>query len=91
VKRRSTKILYLSVAAIVNASLFWVIPDYYFWFIGILGIGFLILLVVIANDLFEKTQNWKVAIIWAAFGALSWTLGILSFIVRNYFLGYFSN
>jgi hypothetical protein len=84
-------IIYLFLGAIVNGLMFLVIPDYYFWFLVLLAIGTIILLTIIVADLLRKTKNWKGVAIWLGFGILSWVVGILSIIVRNYFLGYYSN
>jgi hypothetical protein len=87
--RRRT--LYLFIGAVANSALFFIIPDYYFWFLAVMSVGAIICITIIVADILGKTKLWKGAIVWLAFGALSWLLGILAIIIRNYFLGYYSN
>jgi len=83
--------LYLLIGAVANSALFFIIPDYYYWFLVIIVIGVMICVTIIFADILGKTKLWKRAIVWLGFGALSWVLGMLAVIVRNYFLGYYSS
>ena len=87
---RKNKFLYL-VIPILNSSLFFLIPDYYFWFAVILSMGAIICLVIIVIDILGKTNKWKDALRILGLGVASYILGILMIVIRNYFLGYYSN
>jgi len=82
---------YFIIGAIINGLLFLVIPDYYFWFLVLLIIVAIIFLAIVVVDILGKTKMWKEAIKWLGFGILSWGLGILAIVIRNYLLGYYSN
>jgi hypothetical protein len=84
------KYLYLGIP-IFNSFLFFLIPDYYFWFAVILSIGTCMCLVIIVIDIFGKTNKWKDALKMLGLGVASYILGILLIVIRNYFLGYYSN
>ena len=84
------KFLYLLIP-ILNSFLFFLIPEYYFWFAVILSIGAFICLVIIVIDILGKTDKWKDALKILGLGAASYILGILLIVIRNYFLGYYSN
>ncbi|MBS1915856.1 MAG: hypothetical protein JST87_06235 [Bacteroidetes bacterium] len=83
--------LYLFVGSVMNALLFLVIPDYYFWFLIILAVCVAALVAIVFVDISGKTKMWKKAIFWVGFGLLSWILGMVTIIIRNYFLGYYKN
>ncbi|MBS1935894.1 MAG: hypothetical protein JST96_17980 [Bacteroidetes bacterium] len=83
--------LYLFVGSVMNALLFLVIPDYYFWFLIILAVCVAALVAIVFVDISGKTKMWKKAIVWVGFGLLSWILGMVTIIIRNYFLGYYKN
>ncbi len=87
--KAKNRLLYLLIP-VFNSFLFFIIPDYYFWFLVILSIGASIFLAVVVVDLFEKTSKWKLALKLLGLGVASYILGILLIIARNYFLGYFS-
>jgi hypothetical protein len=59
-KRRA---IYLFIGAVANSALFFVIPDYYFWFLDLIAIGVLISIAIIIVDKLRKTKLWKRAIV----------------------------
>jgi hypothetical protein len=84
------KLLYLGIA-VCNSLLFFIVPDYYFWFAVILLTGVFICLVIAVVDVVSKTKRWKHALTVLGLGGASYILGILLIVIRNYFLGYYSN
>ncbi|HEY4110580.1 hypothetical protein [Puia sp.] len=88
--KTNNKLLYI-IIPIVNSLLFFVIPDYFFWFAVVLFIGAFICLAIVAIDILDKTNNWKDALKILGIGAASYIVGILLIILRNYFLGYYSS
>jgi hypothetical protein len=77
--------------AIMNSLLFLIVPDYFFWFLVVVVIYFFFCLIIVIKDIIYKTEYWKQAFKILAFGTLSYILGILSIMIRNYFLGYYKN
>ena len=88
--KRENKFLYL-VIPLCNSLLFFLIPDYYFWFAVILAIGAFMCLLIILIDILRKTNKWKYALKTLGLGGASYVLGILLIVIRNYFLGYYSS
>jgi hypothetical protein len=84
------KFLYL-IIPILNSFLFFLIPDYYFWFAMILSIGAIMCLIIVVVDILKKTNKWKDALKIFGLGVASYILGIGLIVVRNYSLGYYSN
>jgi hypothetical protein len=79
------------ILSIANAFLFLIIPDYFFWFLMILCTVAFICLAVIVIDIFGKTNNWKKALIILGSVTGSYGLGLLTIVIRNYFLAYYSH
>ncbi|MFI5152549.1 MAG: hypothetical protein ACHQET_04400 [Chitinophagales bacterium] len=88
---KERKLFYLFLGAIVNGLLFLVISDYYFWFLVVLAVGAIFCITIICADILGKTTMWKKALPILGIGVFSWLSGILAIIIRNFFLGYFSN
>jgi multisubunit Na+/H+ antiporter MnhG subunit len=76
--------------AITNGLLFLVIPDYIFWALVLLGAGFIFCLAVFIIDLFKGSHRWENATKYLGWGVLSYIIGFVCIIIRNYSLGYYS-
>jgi hypothetical protein len=90
VNKMKKYVLYL-IISLLNSVLFLIIPDYVFWFLMILFAAAFICFALILIDILGKTKKWKNALIILGFFALSYVVGILIIVIRNYFLGYYSN
>lgn len=76
------------IITIFNSFLLFTFSDYFSWFLTILALGAMLCLVVIVSDIVEKRQRWKIVLKFLSLGVASYLLGILCFIIRDYFMGY---
>ena len=80
---KSKRNLKLTIVSIANGFLFLVIPDYFFWFLIILGIGLIICIAALIADFNDKTSNSKEAFRIFVFGLFSYIFGIGLIILYN--------
>jgi hypothetical protein len=86
IKMKRWKYFPYLIGSLLHSFLFLIIPDYFIWFLVLLGLGLMVCILFFIIDICRKTKNWRTVFSILGFAIFSYCMGFILLIIRNHYL-----